>query len=131
MQKILFMDKYPLYVFEIEKNECDFKNSQEIAKVIKEKIDTHKVATFIAMFDHYAHTKSLEEGKVAAEIEAAIDIVFCFGKELLKAEAVGVRPRSIGVCETKEKFIISFMEAPNEVANNAMIEWVKSLVNKA
>ncbi len=130
MKQTLLMEKYPVFVLEIAKSETDKKNTDEILDYLKEKIDTHPVATFIAIFDHYSHTKSLPEGKIAEGIIDAKDIIFCFGKELPKPEVLGVRPRSIGIAEFADKFVISFLEAPNPVANEAMESWVKGLKEK-
>ena len=71
---------------------------------------------------------SLSEGKVAEGILAAKNIICCFGKVLPKPEVLAVRPRSIGVAEYKDRFVISFMEAPNPDANKAMESWVKGLI---
>ncbi|BCD59313.1 MULTISPECIES: DUF6858 family protein [unclassified Nitratiruptor] len=127
MKQITLMEKYPLFVLELNKEETVHKSVDEIINYLKEKIETHPVAVYIATFDHYAHTTSLQDGEIAPNIRAAKNIVFCFGKELPKPEVMGVRPRSIGVADLGEKFVISFLEAPNPVANNAMEEWVKSL----
>jgi len=42
---------------------------------------------------------------------------------------MGVRPRSFGVAEKDDSFVISFLEAPNPEANAAMEEWAKSIAN--
>lgn len=54
-------------------------------------------------------------------------IVFCFGKELPTPEVLAVRPRSIGVCELEDKFVLNFLEAPNDMANKTMEEFIKSI----
>ena len=129
MKQIHLMEKYPIFVLEISKNETVFKNADEIIHYLKEKIYSHKIAEFIAVFEHYMHTNNLEEGGISPEIIDAKNLIFCFGKKLPKAEVMAVRPRSIGVCEHKDKFIISFMEAPNAEGNIAMEKWVKSIKN--
>jgi hypothetical protein len=40
---------------------------------------------------------------------------------------LAARPRSIGVCERKNDFVISFLEAPVPAINQKMEEWAKSL----
>ncbi len=127
MHQITLMEKYPLFVLELDKNETPYTSVDAIIAYLKAKIDAHPVAVYIATFDHYTHTKSLPEHVVDEKIEAAKNIIFCFGKELPKPEVMGVRPRSIGVADMGEKFVISFLEAPNPVANSAMEEWVRSL----
>ncbi|BCD67182.1 DUF6858 family protein [Nitratiruptor sp. YY09-18] len=127
MKQITFMEKYPLFTLELNKNETKYKSVDEIIVYFKEKIEAHPVATYIATFDHYAHTKSLADGQINPDIQAAKNIVFCFGKELPKPEVMGVRPRSIGVADLGEKFVVSFLEAPNPTAHAAMEEWAKGL----
>jgi hypothetical protein len=127
MRQINLMEKYPVFVLEVLKSETDFKNADEIAHYLKEKIYAHKIAEFIAVFEHYMHTKNLEEGVIAEGIIDAKNVVFCFGKQLPKPEVLAVRPRSIGICEYEDKFILSFLEAPNAEANDTMKEWIKSV----
>jgi len=127
MKQITLMEKYPLFTLELAKNETERKSVDEILDYLKAKIEAHPVATYIATFDHYAHTTSLADGHVGEGIEAAKNIVFCFGKELPKPEVLGVRPRSIGVADLGDRFVISFLEAPNPQANKAMEEWVLGL----
>ncbi len=130
MQEMNLMEKYPVVVLEVAKDETTFKDVDEILAYLKSKIDAHPVATFIAIFDHYAHTSNLEEGTLSSDILDAKNIICCFGKELPNPFVMAVRPRSIGVAEMADKFIVSFMEAPNPVAQEAMVSWVKSIVNK-
>ena len=127
MKAITLMEKYPVFVLELNKDDTEFKDTNAIIAYLKEKIEAHPVATFISIFDHYSHTKSLQDGKIDPNIIDAKNIIFCFGKELPKAEVLAVRPRSIGVAEFNDKFIISFIEAPNPAANASMQEWVKGL----
>jgi len=123
------MDKYPVNVLEIAKNETTHKNVDAILEHLKAKIEAHPVATYIATFDHYAHTKGLEVGNVAPEVLDAKNIICCFGKDLSNPLVLSVRPRSIGVVELADKFVVSFMVAPNPQAHEAMVSWVNALVN--
>jgi len=131
MKKLELMDKYPINELEVAKIVTTFSNVDEIIAYLKEKIDEHPVAGYIATFDHYAHTKSLNEaGEVSSDILGAKNIICCFGKELTSANMLAVRPRSIGVVEYQDSFIVSFMDAPNPQAHDVMIGWVKSIINK-
>jgi len=125
-QKTLF-EKYPIYTSEINKADCTYTTVDEILVYLKAQIDAHPIATYIGEFDHYAHTTSLEEGKMAEEILNAKNIICCFGKVLPNPEVLAVRPRSIGVAELAETFVISFMEAPNPDATAAMVKWVEGI----
>jgi len=130
MKQITVLEKYPVFTLEITKNETSHKNIDEILAYIKSQIEVHPVATYIGEFDHYAHTSSLSEGEIAEEILAAKNILCCFGKVLPKPEVLAVRPRSIGVAELGDSFVVSFMEAPNPDANAAMEKWVKNIADK-
>lgn len=75
MKKSVFLETYPVCSMELDKSEVTFSHVNEIIEYFKEKIDTHKKATFIAIFDHYAHTKNLG-GEINPEILDAKNIVF-------------------------------------------------------
>jgi hypothetical protein len=128
MKQQLLQEKYPVYVLEVEKSETRYKNTDEILAYLKGCIDDHKVAAYISEFDHYSHTQSLEDGEIGEGIIDAKNIVFCFGIKLPKPVMLSVRPRSIGIAEYEDKFIISFLEAPMPLANDAMESWVKAIV---
>ena len=122
------MEKYPVYTLRVEKSETDYQTIDAIFNYLKQQIEAHPIATYIGEFDHYAHTTSLEVGEVSDEIKAAKNLVCCFGKVLPKPEVLAVRPRSIGVAELEDAFVISFLEAPNPDANKAMESWVKGII---
>ena len=126
MKQKIFKDKYHIFEIEYNKDELKYKNVDEIINALKVRIDTHPVISFIAIFDQYNHTSSVN-GEISSNIKAAKNIVFCFGKELPTPEVLAVRPRSIGVCETEDKYILNFLEAPNDLANKTMEEFVKSI----
>ena len=126
MQQTLFKDKYPIFSYEINKNETDKSSVSEIIAYYKEKIDAHPIAIYIATFDHYAHTTSID-GTINPSIKDMKNIIFCFGAEIPSSKVAAVRPRSIGVCDLGDKFVIDFMEAPNDKANDFMQMWTKSL----
>ena len=130
MQELIFKAEYPIFRTTLTKDGTTFKSVPEILDALKSKVNAHPVATYIALFDHYAHTSSLESGEIAPEIIDAKNILFCFGKEIPSAEMLAVRPRSIGVAERQDDFVISFLKAPNPAANEAMMTWVKSLQDR-
>lgn len=130
MKQTLLQEKYPIYSLELGRDEISFVSVDEIARYFKQCIEEHRSARFIAEFDHYAHTHALPEGRVDENIRAAKNIVFCFGIALPDPHALAVRPRSIGIAETGEGFLITFMEAPMPVANSAMEEWAKGLCKR-
>jgi len=127
MKEITVLEKYPVLTIEISKKETKYKNIDEIFAYFKMQIEVHPIATYIGEFDHYKHTTGLKEGKMSEKILDAKNLLCCFGKVLPKPEVLAVRPRSIGVAEMKESFVISFMEAPNPDANTAMKKWVEGI----
>ena len=129
MKQTLFQEKYPLFTLEVLKSETTFNSVDEILAFFKEKIDAHDVASFIATFDHYHHTQALPMGQVSPAILDAKNIIFCFGTALPAPAVMAVRPRSIGVTELQDRFVINFMEAPMPLANNSMEAWAKAVAN--
>ena len=129
MKQITVMEKYPVFTIEIAKNETTYKNVDEVIEYLRSQIEAHPVAVVIGVFDHYAHTSSLEVGEISETIKDAKNLICCFGKVLPKPEVLGVRPRSFGIAEMNESFVISFLEAPNPDANAAMEKWVKAIAN--
>ena len=126
MKKIIFMDRYPIYSLELSKEEMRISSMDEVVAYFKDKIEKHPVAKFIALFDHYAHTKALN-GEIADGILDARNIIFCFGPSIPNTKVLALRPRSIGICEFKDKIVIEFMEAPREEIHQIMQEWAKGL----
>ena len=126
MKKTMFMDKYPVFSLELTKDEASVKNTQEVVSYFKEKIENHSIAKFIAVFDHYTHTKNLE-GEILEGLIDAQNVVFCFGAAIPNTKILAARPRSIGICEFEDKFVIDFIEAPKEELHNLMESWAKAL----
>lgn len=126
MKQKVFKEKYHIFEIEFEKKELNYKNVDEIIAALKEKIDANEIIAFIATFDQYAHTVKIK-GDINPAIKDAKNIVFCFGKEVPTPEVLAVRPRAIGVVELEDSFVVNFLEAPNEQANVAMENIVKSI----
>lgn len=128
MKQSLFNDKYPVFVAEIGKHETSFQSVPALVDYYKAKIAENPKVHFIAVFDHLAHTTKIG-GEIMPGLVAAVDIVFCFGFAIPNPQVLAVRPRSIGIAELGEKFVISFMEAPMQPANQAMEAWTLALRN--
>lgn len=129
MKQIMFKEKYPVFTLEIMKNETKYKNIDQIIEFLKEKINNHPVAVYIAEFDHMSHTKSLKEHAVQEGMLDAKNLVFCFGKEIPTPKILAVRPRSIGVAEYEDRFDISILEVPNENLHELLEDWIKEVAN--
>jgi hypothetical protein len=130
MIQTLLQEKYPIYTLELDKAETSCGSVDDIMARFKERIDANPGIKFIGVFDHYAHTSSLPDGVIAPGIRDAGNILFCFGKEIPNPGVLAVRPRSIGVAELENSFVITFLEAPNPAANEAMETWTKELKDK-
>jgi hypothetical protein len=126
MRQTLLQEKYPIFVAEIGKHETAYQTVDELVAYFKERITAHGKAQFIGVFDHFAHTEAIG-GSIASDIRAAVDVIFCFGLSLPNPQVLAVRPRAIGIAELDDHFVVSFMEAPMQPANEAMEAWVKGL----
>lgn len=127
MQQTLAEELFPVFTLELDKNEVRLADVDAIIAYLKTHIVNHPLARFIATFDHLQHTQSLADGQADENILAAKNIVFCFGITLQDPRAMAFRPRSIGVADIGESYIITFMETPMPVANATMENWVKSI----
>lgn len=130
MKQIMLQEKYPIYVAEIGKNETCYESLEEVVSYFQGKIAENAKVQYIGLFDHYAHTRNIG-GEINPEIRSAVDVIFCFGIALPNPQVLAVRPRSIGIADMGDKFVISFLEAPMKPANEAMEGWVKGLRNIA
>ncbi len=129
MKQSLLMEKYPVFEMELGKNETTLQGVDAIIAHFKAKIDANPLVAYIGTFDHLAHTRSLPGSEVAPNILAAKLIVFCFGVKLPNPHVMALRPRSIGVADLGDKFVVNFMEPPMPVATQAMEAWAKELRN--
>lgn len=130
MKQTLLMEKYPVFDMDLPKSETSCQSVDDILAALKARIDAHPKVAYIASFDHFAHTTSIG-GAIGADIRDAKNIVFCFGLALPNAHVLAVRPRSIGVADLGDRFHISFMEPPMEVATREMEAWCKGLADRA
>ena len=117
------MDKYPVYTKEILKANTKFKNVDEFIEALKQKVEADEIATYIWIFNHFSHTTSIN-GEIMDGMIAGKILLFCFGQNLPKPQAMAVRPRNIAIAEFEDKFVVSFLEAPFEKANTKKIDWI-------
>ncbi len=132
MKQIIFKEKYPVFTLSITKDESRFSSTDEIISYFQEKISSDPIAQYISIFDHFTHTKKLEAagkaGEIPSDIKDAKNIIFCFGKEIPTPVVLAVRPRSIGVVEFSDRFVISFMETPHPDSTKTVENWITSVV---
>jgi len=126
MKQTLLQEKYPIYVAEIAKTETTYNTIDSLVAYYKGKIAENPKVQFIDVFDHYAHTSKIG-GPIVEGMKAAVDIIFCFGFAIPTPQMLAVRPRSIGIADMGDKYVISFMEAPMQPANEAMEAWTLAL----
>ncbi|MEJ2609899.1 MAG: hypothetical protein P8179_07330 [Candidatus Thiodiazotropha sp.] len=131
MDKTILLDKYPVYSQVIDKNDTECKNIDDVMVRLKEKIEAHPIAAYIGDFDHYAHVAKQPEGKISDEIKASKHALFCVANAIPNPLIGAARPRAISVVELVDKFVISYLEAPVEKANQLMADWVGSLKQTA
>lgn len=117
---------YPVFVLTLNKDETLYRTVDEIILYLKCKINDSPKAAYIGSFDHHEHTTRIG-GEVAEDIRAARLAVFCFGYDLPAPEVLAVRPRSIGVADMGDRFVVSFLEAAVNPANETIEGWLTGL----
>lgn len=126
MEYSIFHDKYPIFSRTIAKSDTRFTSVDDILNYLENCINANEKSVYIARFDHATHTKNID-GELAPNITEAKHIIFCFGMKLPTPAAMAVRPRSIGVSDIGDSFVVNFMEAPNPIAQDWMLEWVEAI----
>lgn len=111
---------------DVAKSETGFQHVDQIAEYFKSCIAGSPQVSYIGTFDHYAHTRVIG-GEIDPDIRAATNVLFCFGLTLSNPHVLAVRPRSIGIADLGDRFVISFMDAPMKQANDAMVSWALGL----
>ena len=128
MKKTIYMEKYPVFTLEIQNNETSYTTVDEILEHLKELVVSHKIAKYIATFDNYEHTSSIN-GDINPIIKDAKILIFCFGPAIPNTKILAARPRSIGIAKLENSFVIEFLEAPKEQLHDLMETWAKSVSN--
>ena len=126
MKQIHFQEKYTITEVQVNKSETSLQSMAAVVAYFHEKIEANEKVAYIGTFDHLAHTQKIG-GEIEAGILGAMNVVFCFGFALPNAHVMAVRPRSIGICEYADKYVVTFMDAPMKPANDAMQAWALGL----
>lgn len=126
MKQIMLLDKYPVFTRDLPKAETECRTVDEVVTALRKAIDGDPRVQFIGDFDHLAHTRRIG-GDVNPEIQAARNLVFCFGVSLPNAGVLALRPRSIGIADLGDRFVINFLEPPMAPATEAMTSWIGAL----
>ena len=127
MEKCQLKEMYPIFTQEFSKKEIAIETLDDLCRHFNNQIEKHPFVKYICTFDHYAHTAALDGATIEKTIIGAKIVLLCFGKKLLDPKILSVRPRAIGLCETKSHFVVSFLEAPNPAMTETMIKWVHKL----
>jgi hypothetical protein len=128
MEALVSYETHPVFVLSIAKEETELDGIDAVVAHFRSRIDAHRCARFIGIFDHLAHTRSLPDGEVAEGILAARNVIFCFGMSIPSPDILAWRPRSIGIAELADRFVVSFLEPPMPLVNAAMESWALQLV---
>jgi len=126
MTRSILLDTHPMYAMKILKSEAKVSNTAQIIEHFKLKIEENPEAVFITVFDHYAHTKSLD-GNILDGVLDAKNLLFCFGHSIKNIEILAFRPKSIAICELQDSFVLEFLETPRPEVNAWMQSWIKEL----
>lgn len=118
----------PVFVAEFDREELPVDGLDRIVEYFIAEIERHPFARFIGQFDHFSHTRDLPEGEIAEGILDARNVVFCFGMAIPDAESIAFRPRSIGITERTDGYVVTFLEAPMPLVNSAMEAWTEALL---
>ena len=127
MDERVTYERLPVFTLEIGKGETDVPDLDALVEHFRARIAAHRYARFIGVFDHLAHTRGLADGEVAEGIVGARNVIFCFGLSIPRPDILALRPRSIGLAELADRFVVSFLETPMPVVNSAMESWTRAL----
>jgi hypothetical protein len=127
MMTPMTLGQYNIQTMEFSKDEARFATADDAIAFIKEQVDAHPIARYIATFDHYTHTKELPQHAIADDIVDVKMAIFCFGPDISVPQLAAIRPRSISVVEHTDKFTVTFMNAPAPVLQDTMTQWAMQL----
>lgn len=127
MKKIELLDRYPVYVEEIAKEQTECASTDEVIERLSAEVKAKPGATLIGVFDHYGHVKAHPDGQIAEDIRDSKHLLFCLSSGIPNPLIAAVRPRALSVVELADRFVVSYLEAPVEGPNAVMAGWVEAL----
>ncbi len=125
LQKVI-NEKFPIYYQEILKEKTTYRNIPEIIDALKAALAKNPSSQVIAVFDLHDHVQK-RGGKIADDILGAQTLVFCVANAIPYADIVALRPRSIGVTEFTDRFVLNFLEAPAQPVTDTMLALVGAI----
>ena len=128
MKKTILFDIHPMYSLEILKSETTLIGIDQIIEHLKTRISENPEGVFITVFNHYQHTQEID-GRIMDGVVAAKNLLFCFGHSINDIPTLAFRPKSIAIIETKNSFILEFLETPRPEVNAWIQSWIKEIWN--
>jgi hypothetical protein len=126
MQQKIINEKFPVYYQEIMKGSSPYGNIAEIIDALKAGLAKNPSSQVIAVFDLHDHVQK-RGGKIADGILGAQTLLFCVANAIPHADIVALRPRSIGVTEFADRFVLNFLEAPAQPVTDTMLALVDAV----
>ena len=126
MQQKIINEKFPVYYQEIMKGSTPYRNIAEIIDALKAGLAKNPSSQIIAVFDLHDHVQK-RGGKIADSIFGAQTLLFCVANAIPHADIVALRPRSIGVTEFADRFVLNFLEVPAQPVTDAMLALVDAV----
>jgi len=129
MQRSVSHEKLAICTVEVAKSETRLRSLDEIVDYLRACIEAEPLARSSPSSTLRAHALAAERRHRRGHPRRQEPGV------LLRHHAAGpagpgARPRSIGVCELDDRFVLTFAEAPMPVANLAMERWALSVVGR-
>ncbi len=127
MEKKIINEEFPIYYKEIAKRDTSYKHIGEIIAALQTRLADNPSAQVIAVFNLYDHVR-MRDGQVADEILGAQNLLFCVANAIPNSDLVALRPRSIGLTEFADRFVLNFMEAPAHPVTETMRTLIEAVV---
>ena len=127
MQQALLRDDDPVCTLELEKSKTRHADMDALLAALKARVDAHPAAAYIATLDHESNPGGRAGQNVAADYVASKLMVFSSEVDMPNPGVLVVRPRTVGVTEFADRFVINFVVAPASVGTDPMEDWVRAL----
>ncbi len=113
--------RYPAMIPELEKSDRICQTVEDVGDYFRARIAENPKTQFIGVFDHFAHTRKIGGDWGGKSIrEFARRRASSSASRSPHPQILALRPRSTGVADMGDRFVVSFMEAPVQRANVAM-----------
>lgn len=127
MQQALLREDDPVCTIELEKSKMRHANMDALLAALKARVDAHPTAAYIATVDQESNLDARARQNAAVDYVASKLMVFSFEVDMPNPGVLVVRPRTVGVTEFADRFVINFIVVPTSMANDPMEDWVHAL----